>query len=173
MACPIFERIIPHNDQSRRARSQFCDKFLSGNGYTKEGLLKVSGLPASRHLVFIALMKSRMRRGLVASIFSSSRHGASNNPRAHTLMDKRRRVHQRPRTQYTKEGPFKGSGLHASRHLVFYFLAEITYASRPCCFYPLVFWTRRFKQPSGVYANGQKKAGAPLPTNPIYKRRLV
>ena len=148
--------------------------------YTKEGPLKDSGLPTSRHLVFIALMKPRMRRGLVASTFSSSRHGASNNPRAHTLtkegectnarepniqkkarlrvqgfmllgissfisllksrmrrglvvsilsssgrgasnnpqactlMGKRRRAHHCPRTQYTKEGSFKDSGLPAS-----------------------------------------------------------
>ena len=122
---------------------------------------------------FVSLLKSCMRRCLVASIFLSSGHGASNNPTAYALMDKRRRAHQRPRTQYTKEGPFKGAGLPASRHLVFYFLAEITYASRPCCFYLHVFWPRRLKQPCGVYANGQKKAGAPTPANPIYKRKLV
>ena len=44
--------------------------------------------------------------------------------------------------------------------LVFYFPAEINYVSRPCCFYVLVFLSQRFKQPYGVYANGQKKAGA-------------
>ena len=45
------------------------------------------------------LLNSRMRRGLVASSFSSSRHGASSNPKAYTLMDKRRPACQRRRTQ--------------------------------------------------------------------------
>ena len=92
-------------------------------------------------------------------------------PEAFSLMDNRRRACQRPRTRYTKDGPFKESGLPASRHLVFYFLAEVTCASRPCCFYLLVFSPRRFKQPYGVYANGQKKAGAPNAREPNIQKK--
>ena len=106
----------------------------------------------------MSLLKTFMRRDLVVSTFSPSRHGAPSNTEAYTLMDKRRRTCERPRTQYAKEGPFKDSGLPASRLLVFHFLAEITYASLPGCFYLLVFWPRRLKQPYGAHANGQKKA---------------
>ena len=111
------------------------------------------------------------KRSLRSGARSDKRKPASKNPDAFSLMVNRRRACQRPRSRYTKDGPFKDSRLPASRHLVFSFLAGVTYASRPCCFYLLVFSPRRFKQRYGVYANGQKKAGAPTPANPIYKRK--